>query len=584
MFDNFYTKYEDAKTFISEANADEIVKQLEGDIKKRNMTAEKYAYLSKACIFARDTKKAIKYAKAAIKADKKYPYGYIRLAFALARDGNKKETLQNCLIADELTNSNFLFEVFLAIFYKYCGDTDKARKILNKLEENNDNSAPYLYNLGFLYSVNQNDSETAEYYLQKALKAGYRDTYNLYSNLAECYSDLLDLGNAEFFVDKCLEVTQTQTMLEHKVDCLSYAENYAEAKKLLRKLYKTSENKLAILIKLAEVHQKEKNTDNALRICKFALDIGETDSTLYYYIGSLYEAKEEYEKAIEMYKLQSRFDRKGTSAYTNISYCYSQINEHDEALKYVEKALKLDKESSYIHYRKAKILTDKEEYDAAIRSFQDSLDYDKTDIDCYQWISYCYSMKKDFEKSLEYANRAIMLNKDDAYSYFRKAWALQEMKRYGEALNFYEECIKRDDKYIDAYVNISFIYSKTGDIKQSMLYANKAILLDKNYAYAHYRKAWAHQETGNFEEALDGYSKAMELDPSDIYNYLGIACVSLNTQANVNALLYANKALLIDRNCGGAYYYKSIALSNLGKIKEAEKAYAAAIELGFQPV
>ena len=127
------------------------------------------------------------------------------------------------------------------------------------------------------------------------------------------------------------------------------------------------------------------------------------------------------------------------------------------------------------------------------------------------------------------------------------------------------------------------IYSKLEDMKHSMLYANKALLINKDYAYAHYRKAWALQESGQFEEALDGYSKAIELDPTDIYNYLGIACVSLNTQANINALLYANKAIMLDRNCGGAYYYKSLALSNLGKCKEAEKAYAQAVKLGYMP-
>ena len=158
------------------------------------------------------------------------------------------------------------------------------------------------------------------------------------------------------------------------------------------------------------------------------------------------------------------------------------------------------------------------------------------------------------------------------------------MGRYTEAINFYEQCIEHNDKYVDAYLNLSYIYSKLKDSKQSLLYANKALLLNKDYAYAHYRKAWALQESGHMQEAIDGYSKAIELDPTDIYNYLGIACISLNNQENAAALLYANKALFIDRNCGGAYYYKSLALSNLGKPKEAEIAYTKAIELGYNPL
>ena len=224
------------------------------------------------------------------------------------------------------------------------------------------------------------------------------------------------------------------------------------------------------------------------------------------------------------------------------------------------------------------------EYYTAIIWFIKAIELDNTDVDSLQWISYCYSMLKDYEKSLEFANRAILLDNKDAYSYFRKAWAYQEIGRYKEAIRYYKDCINCNDKYVDAYLNISFIYSKMKDSKQSLLYANKALLINKDYAYAHYRKAWALQECGRLDEAYDGYSKAIELDPTDIYNYLGIACISLNTNDSSAALLYANKAIFIDRSCGGAYYYKSLALSNLGKIKESEAAYTKAIELGYVPV
>lgn len=584
MFDNQYTKYEKASVFISEINAEEIVGKLEQDIKKHKMTAEKYAYLSKACIFMRDNKKAVKYAKAAIKADKHYAYGYIRLAFAYAKSGNKKETLRNCLIADELNQSNFLYDVFLSIFYNFCGNKDKADEILFELEKNNDESAPYLYNLGFLYCVNKSDYETAEIYLRKAYEKDYRDTYNLYTNLAECYSELRDIENAEIFVDKCLEIKKSEEMLGKKADCYAFKGELEPAAKILRNLYKTTTDKQAIIIKLARIYWRNDMPKKALRYYNFALKTTEPTATLYELIASVYEEENDFEKAIQIYEQSLMLENKDATVYASLSYCYSQSNDNEKAMECIEKALKLDNESSYIHYRKARVLAAMKKYHEAIDSFNDSLDYDETDLDCYQWISYCYSELKDFEKSLEYANRAIILDKEDAYSYFRKAWALQEMKKYKEAIEFYKECINHNDKYIDAYVNISYICSKTGDLKNSMLYANKAILLNKDYAYAHYRKAWALQETGKFEEAIDGYSKAIELDPTDIYNYLGIACVSLNTQANVNALLYANKALLIDRSCGGAYYYKSIALSNLGKTKEAEKAYAAAMQLGYSPV
>ena len=95
MFDNYYTKYEDAKNFINLLNAKEIVTEFE---KKGKLTAEEYAYLSKAYIYTNETPKAINAAKKSVKLDKNYPYGYIRLAFALGKNGEKLKAkhLQFC--------------------------------------------------------------------------------------------------------------------------------------------------------------------------------------------------------------------------------------------------------------------------------------------------------------------------------------------------------------------------------------------------------------------------------------------------------------------------------------------------------
>ena len=115
-----------------------------------------------------------------------------------------------------------------------------------------------------------------------------------------------------------------------------------------------------------------------------------------------------------------------------------------------------------------------------------------------------------------------------------------------------------------------------------MLWANKALLVNSDYAYAHYRKAWALQELGKFNEAMDFYNTAISLDPADVYNYLGMASVSLNTSENLSALKFANKAILVDNAALDCYYLKSVALSNLGKTKEAEIVFAKAKELGYE--
>lgn len=583
MFDEIFTKYEDAKNFINEVTAKEIREELEKELKeKKKLSAEKYAYLSKACVFTKDDKSALEYAKKSVKADKNYAYGNVRLAFINARFGKKKETLKYAKIADRMnTTKNILITTFLIMLYDYCDITDRKNELMEDFEKNYDNTAKYAYHLAYTYS--HDDSGKAIKYAKDAEKYGIKNTFGNNYILAENYYLLDDYENAEIYADKCLEEGVCINIIKTKSECLKQRDEYKLSAKYLKKAFKLSDEdeKQDVLNLIIYNYISAGEYNKAKRIVDFAMKKFEPTYALYYVAGTCYENIGDYESAIDAYKNMLKIDESEKSIYSSISYCYSQLKNYDEALKYVDKSIDEENPESYAFYRKGRVLCDMKEYEMAVEYFKKSLDYNKTDVDSFQWISYCYSMVRNFEKSLEYANRAILLEKTDAYSYFRKAWALQEMQKYEDAIKYYKKCIEYNDQYVDAYANLSYIYSKTGDLKASILYANKALLINKDYAYAHYRKAWALQEEGKFEEAVDGYSKAIELDPTDIYNYLGIACVSLNTQANQNALLYANKAIFIDRNCGGAYYYKSVALSNLGKTKEAEAAYATAVRLGY---
>ena len=585
VYDNINTDFQYADMYINEINAPAVISLLlEEETSLGELSAEKYAYLSKAYVFVKDDEKALEYAQKSVKKDIGYVYGHVRLAFTYARMAKKELTLQYVNNADRLNNDeNMYINAFLAILYKYCDNELRAEELIEVLKKHYVNNGEYNYYMGFIYS--QEEPQKAVEYFEKAEILGFKDKFNLWNNLAENYFEIDNYEKAEEYANKCFNTGVTARLLEIKSDCMKQKEDYTSAVKYLRqeyKLCKDADDKVRTLALMIYNYSEMNQYKRADRLGRFAVKYFKPDYTLYYVIASSYESQEKYRDALYYYReiLENKLSD-NASTYSSLSYCYSEIGDDDSALKYVEMAIQKDPYDSYSHYRKGRILVNIKDYEEAIKSFERSLDYDKTDVDSFQWISYCYSMLKDFEKSLEYANRAILINKDDCYSYFRKAWAYQEMSRYTEAINFYKECIRCNDKYVDAYLNISYVYSKLGDNKRSLVYANKALLINQEYSYAHYRKAWALQESGRLEEAYDGYSKAIELDPSDIYNYLGIACIALNNQDNSDALTYANKAIFIDRNCGGAYYYKSIALSNMGKIKEAEAAYTKALQLGY---
>ena len=578
MYDNFYTKYKDAKIFINSTTAEDVIKMLS---KEKHPTAEQCAYLSKAYVFADDGKKAVKFARKAVKINPEYAYGYIRLSFALGRMGKKKECLKNLELAEKFGAEDWLVQTFLACIYNYVGNYEKSSYYIEKLLECGDKSPAYYYNVGFVYyAISPEDYEKAIEYFKKA--GDFKDRYNLNYKLMECYGELGDIETALGYLEKCLSIKETPELLERQIQCMIFLEKYEEAERLSRKYYRKTDDKQQALRFLAVIAKSEGQYNKALRYLRFADYTTEATEYLYELTAEIYEAKKDYYSALDFYKKALRFDRYDDEILLNISYCYSKTEDFKLADKYADMAIALNDNSAYSYYRKGNVMISVGRFDAAVEAFKQAVKLDPEDVDYYHSLSYAYSKTGELELSLEYANRAILLDKTSSYSYFRKAWALQEMEKYGEAITSYEKCIEYESTFVDAYANISFCYSKLKDFNKSILYANKAIMVNKDYAYSHYRKAWALHNLGKFDEALDDYLEAIELDPTDIYNYLGITGVFLDKKENLSALEFANKAIMLDRQCGNAYYYKSVALSNLGKKAEAEKIYAKALQLGFE--
>lgn len=583
MFDNYYTKYEDACFFINWETAQEICEKLSKDVQNKKMTAEKYAYLSKAYTYLAEDKLALDMAKQAVKLDREYAYGYTRLAFSYGRLGKRKECYKTALLAEQYGCNDWFILAFLINIFAWLDEMDKAEIYLYQLENIKLDNAAYYYALGFAFGCPYiKEYEKALCYLKKAEELGYKNQNDLIYKIIQCCGKLGDIDNAELYLKKYIEkYGENEDILEKKIQCALYAQKPDEILNDIRRFYRISDDKEQALIYLASAYQQKGQIDRALRYLQFAEKTTDTSLCLYCNEASLYEQKKEFKKAVACYKKAIKFDKNNEDILLGLSFCYSNLKENELAELYVDKALLLEPEEPYPYYRKGNLCCDLKRYDEAAEYYKKALELDPYDVDFYGSVSYAYSKINKYELSLEYANRGIMVNNGDCYIHFRKGWALQELEQYENAIASYLKCIECNESYVDAYANISYCYSKLGEIKKSMLYANKAILINKDYAYAHYRKAWGLHYMGQFKDAVEAYETALELDPTDQYSYLGLAASSLNLCESVEALKAANKAIMLDRNCGEAYYFKGMALTTLGKLKEAKVSYAKAASLGY---
>ena len=582
MYDNYYTKYEDAQDFINEKTAQRIIDKLEVDVKFHNMTAEKYAYLSKAYGYADETKKAVNAAKMSVKLDKTYAYGYTRLAFAYGRLGKEKEALKALKEAEKYGREDdwFLWSFWVCIF-SWLQKKGSAQYYLNKLTELQLDTPEYNYAMGFVLGSPKEigEYEKALEYFNKA--QDYKNHYDMIYKMMICYGKIGDYKNAALYLNRCLAYGETEELLERKIQLYLWKDDPDEVLADIRRYYRITREKQDALVYLSIAYKYKGDLKRALRYLMFALYTTPPNAFLYQKISDIYEKQKDFENALFYAKQALKFDRNDEDTLLSISFYYSKLKEHELARLYVDKVVLLNPDSAYPYYRKGNLLCDLQNYEEACEMYKKALELEPNDIDYYGSVSYAYSKCGKHELSLEYANRGLLVDKTDCYINFRKGWALQELGKYAEAIKAFEKCIELNESYVDAYADISYCYSKLKEIKKSILYANKAMMIDKDYAYAHYRKAWGLAYEGKPNEAKDFFESAIELDPSDTYSYIGLSAVHLDTNNSSEALKAANMAIFLDRECGEAYYFKAAALSAQGKAKEAEKYYSKAMKLGY---
>ena len=78
VYDNINTDFQYADMYINEINAPAVISLLlEEENSLGELSAEKYAYLSKAYVFVKDDEKALEYAQKSVKKDIGYVYGHV---------------------------------------------------------------------------------------------------------------------------------------------------------------------------------------------------------------------------------------------------------------------------------------------------------------------------------------------------------------------------------------------------------------------------------------------------------------------------------------------------------------------------
>jgi tetratricopeptide (TPR) repeat protein len=190
----------------------------------------------------------------------------------------------------------------------------------------------------------------------------------------------------------------------------------------------------------------------------------------------------------------------------------------------------------------------------------------------------------------------------------QKAREMMDLTYYGRAEAAYRKSLALTPNYANSMVGIEWVLSGRHEFKQSIEWANKVLKAEPDRADAYGLLGDAATEMGDYDSAFEYYQKMLDLKP-DIASYSRSAHLLLITGGFKQATFLMSKAIgasaaypenkawciaqmaLLDFSQGGYLPAEQLLsqglkdtpnnyhlLAAMGKVKGAEKDYAAAIE------
>ena len=309
------------------------------------------------------------------------------------------------------------------------------------------------------------------------------------------------------------------------------------------------------------------------------------------------------------------------------------MGDYNESQKTYENALDLINESLEANpldargwFVKGELLDRLYRYDEALESYNRSLEIDPTDKEA--WFEKGNTLDtaaafqtqdperiRAYEDAIIAYDEALKLDPDYGNAWMRKGYSLHSLAAFNKNLSMYDESLKAFDRAIELIPdndtrNLAFAWegraialTGIGNIledagrqdearaswEEALEAYERAIELDPSYTGLEARlyKAGILAELGRYNESIDAFDELIETLPA---SYALYAATVLTEKGNVlqmmgdyeGAIIAFDGALELDPSSMIAMQGKGTALQSLGRISEADAAFAEAEELGYE--
>jgi tetratricopeptide (TPR) repeat protein len=390
--------------------------------------------------------------------------------------------------------------------------------------------------------------------------------------LAQNYESMKEWALAAEAFKKASDLEPTQLEFKNfEAHDLTLATQYDEAVKVYQEVADAKPLEADPYIRMAEIRQAQKNTEEARRLIDKAKEIdkynpevrrfdallladegklpdaitalkGVIDMTakpnydvqqkgaragLFYELGGLYRRNEQYDQAVESFKQMSSLDPdQASESAVQIIETHRESKEYAKAQQEAEVALAKFPNDSRVHSVCAQLYSDQGKTDAAVAELRKMLD-GKSDLETYLQIAETYQRGHNYVESAKALDSAEKLAKDDkakAGVFFTRGALYEREKKFDLAEKEFRRVLDADPKNASALNYLGYMLADQNmRLPEAQDYIKRAVDLEPtNYAFLD-SLGWVYFRLNKLDEAEQQLSHSLQLMAKDptIHDHLG---------------------------------------------------------------
>lgn len=286
--------------------------------------------------------------------------------------------------------------------------------------------------------------------------------------------------------------------------------------------------KIAALRAVVAKHVQEGRHSNARRACEQALARDPGKAEVFYILGTVYFASEDYGAAVEWFSRAIRAAPK-PGYLADLASALARQGRIGEALQVADKAVQLKPEDATLWLHLGNLLIDANGANDALLCFQHVLKLDSSHWEAAYKAGHILHGVGRFEEALSCFDRSVEHQPNHAPTRHMRALALKNLERYEEAIAENMRAIELDPTNADTYSNLATVLQALGRHSEAIGWFDRSLAIAPGVARTVTNRAISLAELGGFEEAKREYERSLAIAPHLAITTWNLALLQLLT-------------------------------------------------------